>query len=89
MKFINTQWRKGKYHMISLICGIQNMAQMNLTETDNRLMAAKGEGGGSWMDWEFRVSKCKLLHLECIGNDVPLCSTGNSVGSLGIEYVGG
>ena len=24
------------------------------------------EGGGSGMDWESRVNKCKLLHLECV-----------------------
>ena len=22
------------------------------------------QGGGSWMDWEFGVNRCKLLHLE-------------------------
>ena len=35
------------------------------TETDhgmeNRLVVA---GGGREMDWEFGVSRCKLLHLE-------------------------
>ena len=29
-------------------------------------------GGGSGMDWEFGVSRCKLLHLEWIGNEIPL-----------------
>ena len=29
-------------------------------------MVAKGEAGGSGMDWEFRVSRCKLLYLEWI-----------------------
>ena len=36
----------------------------------------QGGGGGSEMDWEFGVSRCKLLHLEWISNDVPLCGTG-------------
>ena len=36
----------------------------SLTDIENRLVAAKGEAGGSGMDWEFRVSRCKLLHLE-------------------------
>ena len=35
------------------------------------------EGGRSGIDWEFRVSKCKLLHLEWISNEILLCSTGN------------
>ena len=30
----------------------------------NRLVVAKGEGGGSGMHGEFGVSRCKLLHLE-------------------------
>ena len=30
----------------------------------NRLAVAKGKGGGSGMDREFGVSRCKLLHLE-------------------------
>ena len=28
--------------------------------------------GGSGMDWEFGVSKCRLVHLEWIRNDIPL-----------------
>ena len=42
------------------------------TETDsdreNRLVAVKGEGGGSEMDLEFGVSRSKLLHVEWINN---------------------
>ena len=36
----------------------------------------KGESG---MDWEFGVSKCKLLHLEWISNEILLYSTGNYI----------
>ena len=44
--------KKKKYHMTSLLCGIQNMAQMNLSINrhkgkENRLVVHKGEGGGS------------------------------------------
>ena len=46
------------------------------------------EGGGSGMDWESGVSRCKLLHLEWISNEVLLYSTGNSIQSLGIEHDG-
>ena len=66
------QKEKDKYCMITFICGIKNMAQMNLlnrfrkrlTDMENRLVVAKGEGKGSEMDGEFGVSSCKLLHLE-------------------------
>ena len=51
------------------------------TETDsnieNRLVVTKGEEGECGMDWEFGVSRCKLLHLECIDNKVVLHSLSN------------
>ena len=40
------------------------------------------------MDWEFGVSKCRLLRLEWISNDVLLYNTGNYIQSPGIEYDG-
>ena len=58
------------------------MAQMNLSMnrnrfTENQLVVAKEERGGSGVDWEFGVSRCKVLHLEWINNKVLLYSTGN------------
>ena len=50
-------------------------------------MVAKGEGGGSGMDWEFGVSRCKL-YLERISNEVLLYSTGNYIQSLRIDHDG-
>ena len=37
------------------------------------------QGGGSGMDWEFGVSRCKLLHLEWISDEIFLNSTGNYI----------
>ena len=37
------------------------------------------------MAWEFSVSRSKLLHLECISNEVLLYSTGNYIQSLTME----
>ena len=54
-------------------------------DIENRLVVAKGERGGSGMDWDFGVSKCKLLQLEWISSEVLLYSTGNYIQSLGIE----
>ena len=42
-------------------------------------MVAKGEGAGEGMDWEFGVSRCKLLYREWVNNKVLLCSTGNYI----------
>ena len=49
-------------------------------------MVAKGEGVGEGMDWEFGVSRCKLLHLEWIDNKVLLYSTGNYIQFPGINH---
>ena len=40
------------------------------------------------MDWAFKVSRCKRLHLEWISNKVLLYSTGNYVQSLGVDHDG-
>ena len=70
------------------------MAQINLstkqkyTVTENRLVVAKGDGKGSGMDWELRVSRCKLLHLEWISNEVLVYSTEDYIQSPGICHNG-
>ena len=60
------------------------------TETDSqaeiRLVVAKGRGRG--MDWEFGVSRCKLLRLEWTNNKVLLYSTGNYIQSPEINHNG-
>ena len=53
---------------------------------ENRLVVAKERG--NVMDWEFGVSRCKLLYLQWIGNEVLLYGTGNYVQSLVIEHDG-
>ena len=40
------------------------------------------------MDGEFKVSRCKLFHLECISNEILLYSTGNYIQSPGIDRAG-
>ena len=43
---------------------------------ENRLRVTKGRGVRE--DWEFGISRCKLLYIGWI-NNVVLCSTGNSI----------
>ena len=55
-------------------------------------MVAKGEGGGGGMDWEFGISRCKLLYIGWINNKVLLYSTGNYIqypvrNHKGIEFL--
>jgi len=50
-------------------------------------VVAMGEKGGSGLDWQFGVSRCKLLHLEWISNKGLLYSTGNYIQSPGIEHI--
>ena len=54
----------------------------------DRLVVAKGKGRGSGVDWEFEVSRCKILHLEWMRKEILLYSTGNYIPSLGINHDG-
>ena len=51
-------------------------------------MVAKGERGGGGMDWEFAVSRCKLLYIGWINSKVLLYSTGNYIHYPGINHNG-
>ena len=80
---------KDKYHMISLTCGILNMAQMNQSteQTHRHGEQTYGcQGGGRGINWGFGGSICKLLHLEWVSNEVLLFSTGNYIQSLVIKH---
>ena len=50
-----------------------------LTDIENRLVVAKGEGRWGGMDWEFGVSICKLLYIEWVNNKVLVYSTENYI----------
>ena len=50
-----------------------------LTDIENRLVVAKGEGSGGGIDWELGISRCKLVYVEWINNKVLLYSTGNCI----------
>ena len=41
-----------------------SMRQNRITDIENRLVVAKGEGTGEVTDWEFGISRCKLLYIE-------------------------
>ena len=47
-----------------------------------------GGGLGEEMDWEFGVSRCKLLYIEWISNKVLLYSTGNYIQYCVINHNG-
>ena len=59
------------------------------TETDHgHGESTCGYQWGGRGEWEFGVSRCKLLHLDWLSNGVPLHSTRNYVQSLGLEHDG-
>ena len=53
-----------------------------------KTLGCQGGCRGSGMEWEFGVSRFKLLHSEFIKNEVLLCSTWNFTQSLGIDHDG-
>ena len=70
--------------------------QMNLSTEKKQIhghgeqtCGCRGGGGGSRMDGEFGVSRCKLLHSELISNEILLYSTGNYIQSPVMEHEGG
>ena len=50
-------------------------------------MVAKGDSDEEGIDWEFGISRCKLLYLEWINNKVLLYSTGNYIQYPVINYM--
>ena len=64
---------------------------MNLStkhnQTHRQLVVAREAGGGG-MDWEFGISRCKLLYIGWINNKVLLYSTGNYIQYPVINYNG-
>ena len=51
-------------------------------------MAAEGEGLEGGMNWEFGISRCKLLYTEWINKKVLLYSTGDYIQYPVINYNG-
>ena len=58
--------------MILHIWNLKYDANEHIYETDNRLIT-KGEGSEGGMNWEFGVSRCKLLYTGLINNKVIYC----------------
>ena len=46
----------------------------------------KGEEDGEGMEWDFGISRCKLVYTEWMKNKVVLQSTGNSIQYLEINH---
>ena len=46
-----------------------------------------GEGDRGGMDWEFGISRCKLVYLEWINNNVLMYNTGNSIQYHVIKHI--
>ena len=77
-----SQKKKDKYHDITYIWNLiygtnePNYRKVTNSQTWKTDLQLPGGGGGSGMDWEFGVSRHKLLHLEWKGKEVLLHSTG-------------
>ena len=71
-------WHKGTYLQI----------RNRLTDIENRLVVAKGEGGGEEKDREFGNSRCKVLYTGWKNHKVLLYNTGNYIQYLIISHNG-
>ena len=58
------------------------------TDTESRFVVATGKGEREGMDWEFGISRCKLLHIKWVGNRVLLYNTGTYVQNSVISHSG-
>ena len=87
-----SQKEKNKYHVVSLICGIYKMLQMNLFTKQKQSHRQRKQiygyqmvnGGG--VDWEFGINRYTLLYIKQINNKDLLYSTGNYIQDLVITY---
>ena len=50
------------------------MEQKQIMDIESRLAVVKGEGTGGRMERKVGVSRCRLLHIECINNKALLYS---------------
>ena len=57
------------------------------TDIENRFAVAKGEGCGR-MDWEFGISRCKVLYIEWTNNKVLLHSSEDYIQYSAINHSG-
>ena len=71
------------------------LAQMNLSAKQKQshghgeqTCGCQRGGGGSRLHTEFGISRCNLLHLEWISNEILLYSTGNYIPSFWTEHDG-
>ena len=55
---------------------------------ESKCVVAKEGGDKGGMDWEFEISRCKLLHIAWINNKDLLYSTGKSTQYSVIIYMG-
>ena len=52
---------------------------MKQTHIENKFVFANGEVGGRGMEWEFGISRCKVLSIGWINNKILPYSTGNYI----------
>ena len=66
-----------------------SIEQKQIHRHGEQTCGCQGGGRGSGMACEFEVSRCKLLHLEWISNEILLYSRGTCIWLLMMEQDGG
>ena len=72
---------KSKYGTSKLKYGTSELIYKTdrLPDKENRPVAAKRKGSRGGTDWEFGISRCKLLYIGWINSKILLYSTGNHI----------
>ena len=77
---------------VQIWAGMMNSSQQppapSIKAVSLQLVVTKWDRSRGRMDWEFGISRCKLLYLGSINSKVQLYSTGNSIQSPGINHNG-
>ena len=58
------------------------------TDVEKDLWVPRGKASGGGMDWEFVVSRCKLLHIQWINSEVLQYSAGSNTQYPGVNHKG-
>ena len=77
--------RERQIYDITYMWNLFTKQKQTHSHREKDLWLPKRSGCGGVLDWEFGISRCKLLYIGCLNNKVLLYSTGNYIQYPGIN----